>query len=442
MSAWRDDPRGFLRSVFDAAVSSAMPENFVPSWVRQVLGDGFDTTHPALGDGILNRLRSHARLQRPVAVFGAGKASAAMARAFEQSWPGPTHGIVVTRYGHGMPCGSIEIVEAAHPVPDASGEKAAERILKLAQGLGEDDIAVALISGGGSALLALPSAGVTLRDKQEATSRLLKSGASIHEINTVRKHLSRIKGGRLALACFPATVVALMISDVPGDDPATIASGPTVPDPTTVEEAAEILRRYRIENRERLIAALAETPKPGDRIFRNTAAQVVASPMMALQAASRIAESQRLASRILSDRIEGDAGQIGREHAEIALEALGRREPTLILSGGETTVQVRGNGRGGRNVEFLASFACNLNGLRGVYALSADTDGIDGTEEIAGAIVDPTTLTRAKNAGLDLEAFRAENDCHTFFEKLGDSVVTGPTRTNVNDFRAVLVIPE
>jgi len=440
MSEWRDNPRGFLRKLFEVAVDSAKPQTVVPAWIRTALGEGAalagEESH------LLSRLRLQSRKNKPITVFGAGKASAAMARAFEQAWPGPARGIVVTRYGHAEPCDTVEVVQAAHPIPDANGERAAARILGLAQDLGEDDFAVVLISGGGSALLALPAPGIALQDKQEATDQLLKSGASIHEINTVRKHLSRIKGGRLALACHPAPVVALMISDVPGDDPATIASGPTVPDPTTSEQAAEIIRKYNIKNQNALIEALDETPKPSDPVFRTAAACIVASPMMALQTASRYAESQGLPTRILSDRIEGEAGRVGREHAEIALEAQRRSESFLILSGGETTVKVRGQGRGGRNVEFLASFVSNLSGRRGVYALAADTDGIDGTDEMAGAIVDPTTLDRAAQLGLDIEAFRERNDCHTFFERLGDSVVTGPTRTNVNDFRAILVIPE
>jgi len=427
MGEWHEDPRGFLLGLYKTAVASAQPSVVVPAGVRSVFsGLSFPAGRmPAV----------------PATVFGAGKASAAMAQAFEQSWPGPVRGLVVTRYGHAVSCKSIEIVEAAHPVPDRRGIDAAARMIDMARSLKAADLAVCLISGGGSSLLTLPIPGITLKDKQDATCQLLKCGASIQEINTVRKHLSQIKGGRLAAACFPAPVMTLMISDVPGDEPATIASGPTVADPTTNEQAAAILDKYGVDNRQKLIAALAETPKPGNPALKKAQAQIIASPMTALQAAARHAESLGLPTCILSDCIEGDAEQVGFQHAEIAVKALERGQPLLILSGGETTVQVRGNGRGGRNVEFLAAFVRNLNDLPGVYALAADTDGIDGTDEIAGAYADPTTLQRAKQQGLNLEDFRSENDCHTFFERLGDSIVTGPTHTNVNDFRAILVVP-
>ncbi len=441
MREWRDNPRGFLLRLFNEVVASAQPSIVVPSWVRSVIGASREATPRPAGETPAVPATFFTS-KRHLTVFGAGKASAAMAQAFEQAWPGPVCGLVITRYGHAVPCKQVEIVEASHPIPDQNGLEAAARMLEMARGLTEDDLVVCLISGGGSALLTLPAEGITLEDKQNATSQLLKCGATIQEINTVRKHLSRIKGGRLAESCAPATAFTLMISDVPGDDPATIASGPTVPDPTTSEQAVELIERYGIEPSDRLKRALSETPKPGNSIFEKAQSQIIASPMMTLQAASQYAEKQGLQTRILSDCIEGNASDVGAQHAQIALEAARNNKPILILSGGETTVQVKGTGRGGRNVEFLASLVCNLDSQTGVNALAADTDGIDGIEEIAGAVADPTTMNRAKEIGLNLEDHMANNDCHTFFELLGDSIVTGPTRTNVNDFRAILVVPE
>jgi hydroxypyruvate reductase len=380
-------------------------------------------------------------------VIGAGKAAASMAAAVEANWPGELEGLVVTRYGHGVPCRRIEVVEAAHPVPDAAGRAAAARILELAQGLGPDDLALCLISGGGSALLALPATGLTLEDKQAVNRALLKSGANIGEMNCVRKHLSAIKGGRLAAAAAPARIVALAISDVPGDDLSVIASGPTVPDPTTREDALAVLAKYRIEPpaavRRHLESPDSETPKPGDAAFRRVENILVATPQMALEAAARVAESAGFRPLILGNAIEGEARDVALVHAGIARQCTEHGQPAeppcALISGGETTVTVRGEGRGGRNAEFLLALGVALGGRPGVSAIAGDTDGIDGSEDNAGAVLEPDSLARAAAAGLDAKAHLARNDAYSFFAGLGDLVVTGPTLTNVNDFRAVLV---
>jgi hydroxypyruvate reductase len=380
-------------------------------------------------------------------VVGAGKASAAMAKALEESWDGPLDGLVVTRDGHAAPCRRIEIVEASHPVPDARGEAAARRILDLVRALSEDDLVIALISGGGSALLSLPAPGLTLADKRAVNQALLRSGAPIGAMNRVRKHLSAIKGGRLAAAASPARVVTLAISDVPGDDPAAIASGPTVPDPTTFAEARAVLARYGIaEPRavvEHLERGLDETPKPGDPRLARAETILIATPQMSLDAAAAVARDAGATPLVLGDAIEGEAREVGAVMAGIARQVALRGQPAAppvaLLSGGETTVTVRGRGRGGRNVEFLLALAVALDGLPGVWAIAADTDGVDGAEEVAGAVVTPDTLARAAALGLDPKAHLADNDGHGFFAALGDRVITGPTLTNVNDFRAVLV---
>jgi glycerate 2-kinase len=404
-----------------------------------------------------------AQLPPPVSgrtvVVGAGKAAAAMARAFETEWRGgPLDGIVVTRRGHAVPCERITVVEASHPVPDAAGEAAARRILALAQSLGPADQLVCLISGGASALLALPAPGLTLADKQVVTRALLRSGATIGEINCVRKHLSAIKGGRLAAAAAPAPVVTLAISDVPGDDPAVIGSGPTVADPTTFADARAVLARYGIGEPAAVVAHLAaaadETPKPGDAIFGRTRFALIASPQQALAAAAEAAQTRGVTPILLSDRIEGEARDVAAVHAAIALQLaaghfrVGRDIvplPAVLLSGGETSVTVRGRGRGGRNCEFLLGLAAALandpGGAPGIAALACDTDGIDGTEDNAGAIVYPDTIARAAARGVAIKEAQAQNDGYGFFAALGDLVVTGPTLTNVNDFRAILVRP-
>jgi glycerate 2-kinase len=376
-----------------------------------------------------------------------------MARAVEAHWPAdkPLSGLVVTRYGHGVgPLKRIEVVEAAHPIPDAAGQKAARRILDLVKGLGPDDLALCLISGGGSALLSLPAPGITLDDKQALNRALLKSGANINEINCVRKHLSAIKGGRLALAAAPAKILSLIISDVPGDDPSVIASGPTTPDTTTLADAKAVLRRYGIvpppSVQARLDDSACETPKPGDPAFARSETRIIAAPQASLEAAAEVAAQAGYRLLILGDAIEGEAREVGKVMAGIARQVAVHGQPApapcVLVSGGETTVTVGGAGRGGRNVEFLLSLAVELDGRPRIFAIAGDTDGVDGAEDVAGAIVTPDSLERARRAGLNARASLAENDGHGFFGALGDQVVTGPTLTNVNDFRAVLINSE
>jgi hydroxypyruvate reductase len=380
-------------------------------------------------------------------VVGAGKASAAMAQAVEHHWPGPLSGLVVTRYGYGVPCSRIEIVEAAHPVPDVAGMRAAERMLALVQGLSPDDLVLCLISGGGSALLPLPAPGLTLELKQTLGRALLASGATIGEFNCVRRHLSSIKGGRLGAACHPARVLTLLMSDVPGDRPTDIASGPTVADPTTCEDALNILRRYAIDVpppvRDLLESGRGESVKPGDARLAGAETRMIATPQMALEAAAALAGSAGYPPHILGDAIEGEARDVGTVFAGIATQVADRsqpfRAPCVLLSGGETTVTVRGTGRGGRNVEFLLSLAVALEGHARIFGIAGDTDGVDGQDEIAGALIAPDTLARAWSLGLRPKDVLANNDAHTFFQTLGDSVITGPTLTNVNDFRAILI---
>ena len=415
-------PRDILRRLFDAAIAAADPALCVPP-------------HLPPDDG--GRL----------IVIGAGKASAAMARAVEQHWSGALEGTVVTRYGHGVPCERIKIIEASHPVPDAAGEAAAHFIFAQISRLTVEDRVLALISGGGSALLAAPAPGVTLAEKRALTSALLRSGASIGEINCVRKHLSALKGGRLAAAAWPASVLTLAISDVPGDDPAVIASGPTVGDPTSCADALKVLDFHHIaipsDLRRRLESGELETPKPGDPRLANSAFRLIASPRQMLEVAAAEAQRLGITPLILGDALEGEAREIGKAMAGMA-RSCGRhgfpaKKPCVLLSGGETTVTMKGDGRGGRNTEFLLSLALALDGASGIHALAADTDGIDGSEDNAGAFIDPTTLARARASGLDLRARLANNDAWTCFSQLGDLLVTGPTRTNVNDFRAILV---
>ncbi|MES2832820.1 MAG: glycerate kinase [Pseudomonadota bacterium] len=424
MSAdFKTDPSGFLLHLFEAAVASVAPEKCLPRYL------------PALPTG------------RTV-VIGAGKAAAAMAACVDRQWQGPLSGLVVTRYGHGAACGRIEILEAAHPVPDIAGQKAALRTLEMVKGLNADDLVICLMSGGGSALLTLPAAGITLANKQEINTALLKSGATIFEMNCVRKHLSAIKGGRLALACAPARLMTLAISDIPGDDPAIIASGPTLPDASTCADALAILRRYAIPIPDFINDQLSrntwETPKPGDARFARHSHHVIATAQHALEAVAAIARKAGLAVHILSDRIEGEAREVGVVHAAIArqVNVYGQpfTAPCVVLSGGETTVTVRGNGQGGRNTEFLLSLACALEGSNGIYALAADTDGIDGSADNCGALLKPDSLSRAAALGLSAATLLDNNDGYRFFSALGDLIVTGPTRTNVNDFRAMLLI--
>jgi glycerate 2-kinase len=379
---------------------------------------------------------------------GAGKAAAAMACAVEAEWPQPLEGLVITRYGHAVPTRTITVIEAGHPVPDAAGLRGAARLATLVRKLKADDLVLGLFSGGGSALLALPPVGITLEDLQSLSRALLGCGANIDEMNCVRKHLSQLQGGRLGALCAPAQVVSLLISDVPGDDPATIASGPTSPDPTRCADALRILDRYAIEAPERVRAFLEdgreETIKPGDPRLVRCTQRIIGSPRMALEAAAQCARAQGLATQILGDDLQGEARELGRAHAELARQVLTRGQPLprpcVLLSGGETTVTVRHPGRGGRNTEFLLGAMLALDGLPGVYALAADTDGIDGTEENAGAQLAPDSLARARALGLDPRGSLEGNDAYTVFAALEDLVVSGPTRTNVNDFRALLIL--
>ena len=415
-------PQELLRAMFQAAVDAAAPSLCVPAHLPK-------------------------RPKGRTIVIGAGKASGAMAKAVEEHWDGPLEGLVVTRYGHKLPTERIEVVEASHPVPDAAGREAASRIVELVQGLTPDDLVLCLISGGGSALLSLPAEGLTLEQKQTVNKALLKSGATIGEMNAVRKHLSAIKGGRLAVAAAPAKVVALMISDVPGDDPSVIASGPTVADPSTSAEALAIIEKYAIPVPqaviERLRAKSGETPKPGDPRLASVDNVMIATPQMSLEAAAEVARNEGVTPVILGNAIEGEARDVGLVHAGIAKQCADYAQPAappcVLLSGGETTVTLTGEGKGGRNTEFLLALAIALGGDKRVWGLAADTDGVDGSEDNAGALIYPDTLARAEARGVSAKAMLADNDPWTFFNAIGDLLVTGPTLTNVNDFRAVLI---
>jgi hydroxypyruvate reductase len=427
----KTQPREFLRALYDAAVARALPTQNTACFLPP----------PPKGRTL---------------VLGAGKAGGAMAAAVDALWPqeAPLSGLVVTRYHHVPPAykaspGRIEVVEASHPVPDAAGEQAAQRILDLAQGLTADDLVLCLVSGGASALLSLPAEGLKLEDKRAVNKALLASGAAIDEMNCVRKHLSAIKGGRLAARCEPAKVVTLLISDVPGDAPAVIGSGPTVPDPTSCADALRILQRHGIDipaaARAGLESGAFETPKPGDARFAGHQVHTIATPQQSLEAAAALSRAAGFEAHILSDEIEGESREVGKVHAALA-RAVARRgtpfaKPCVILSGGETTVTVKSKGgRGGRAGEFLLGCAIALQGERGVHVLAADTDGIDGIEDNAGAIVTPDTLARALAAGMKASDYLDRNDAYSFFQSLGDLVVPGPTFTNVNDFRALLVL--
>ncbi len=418
------DPKKFLLDLYGAAIARVSAQKCLPQHLP---------LPPRNGKTI---------------VIGAGKAAAAMAQSVEQHWAGAITGLVVTRYGHGADCRKIEVVEASHPVPDEAGRKAAARMLDMVKGLTENDLVLCLISGGGSALLALPAEGITLEQKQAINKALLKSGATIADMNCVRKHLSAIKGGRLALACAPARVVTLLISDVPGDDPNIVASGPTLPDPTSCAQALAVLRKYRIEippNIEQLLeSGKLETPKPGDARFAHNTCEVIATAQDALEAAADFARAAGITPYILSDGIEGESRDVALVHAGIARQIAARGQPfakpCLLLSGGETTVTVRGNGRGGRNAEFLLALAAALDGHADIHAIACDTDGIDGSEDNAGALYGPDSLARAAEKGLRARVMLDDNDGYGFFSALGDLVVSGPTRTNVNDFRAILIL--
>mgnify|MGYP003668038877 CR=1 FL=1 len=409
--------RDILRALFDAAVGAADPANVVP---------------PHLPDPPPGR----------TVVLAAGKAAAAMARAVETGWPGPVEGIAVTRYGHGVACDRIDVVEAGHPLPDAAGRDAAARFLRLATGLTGDDLLLCLISGGASALLVEPADGLSMEEKQDVTRQLLASGAPIGEMNCLRKHLSAIKGGRLAAAAFPARVVTLAISDVPGDDPAVIGSGPTVGDPTTCADALRIAAARGIRLPEIARQALSdgrwESVKPGEPALRDARYSLIARPADALAAAAAHARRAGIAATVLGDAIEGEARAVAADHAARALSA----PSGILISGGETTVTIgkgETSGKGGRNCEYLLALAVALDGAPGIHAIACDTDGIDGTEDAAGAMIGPDTLRRGQALGLDAGAFLREHDSYSYFAALGDLIVTGPTRTNVNDFRAILI---
>jgi hydroxypyruvate reductase len=417
-----ETPRALLERMFLAAIAAAQPSRCLPSHL------------PAPPRGRL-------------VVLGAGKASAEMARVVESHWKGPLTGFVVTRYGYAVPCERIEIAESSHPVPDAAGLAAARRMLGIAQGLGEDDTVLFLVSGGGSALLPLPIEGLTLEDKQAVNRELLRCGAAIGEMNCVRRHLSAIKGGRLAAACHPAHVITLAMSDVPGDRLVDIASGPTAGDATTCADALAIVRRYDIalppHVREVLESGRGESVKPDDPRLAGHETRLIVTPQLALEAAAHVAREAGFAAHILGDAIEGEARDVGKVLAAVAAQVAARGQPfarpCVLLSGGETTVTIKGKGRGGRNVEYLLAHGIALQGTPGVHALAGDTDGVDGQEEIAGAYWAPDTLQRAWANGVNPQERLDDNDGHGFFGALGDAVVTGPTRTNVNDFRATLI---
>jgi len=416
-----------LHALFNAAVASAQPALVVPRYLPEPVTKG-----------------------RTV-IIGAGKAAAEMARAVEAHWPEtaphPPAGLVVTRYGYAVDCENIEVIEAAHPVPDAAGEGAAKRIMETVRELGEGDLAICLISGGGSALLSMPAEGLSLADKQAVNAALLRSGATISEMNCVRKHLSGIKGGRLAAAAWPARIITLAISDVPGDDLSVIASGPTVGDATTLADVNTVLDKYAIDLPERVTRYLesgdGETPKPGDERLSRSETVLIATPAQALKAAAGVATEAGVTSEILGDAIEGEAREVAIEHARLAIQASDAGGgPKLLLSGGELTVTIRGEGgRGGPNAEYALALAIALDGHPSIRAIACDTDGIDGSEDNAGAVIGPDTLAKAKSKGLDPQAFLDANDSYGFFQAINDLVVSGPTMTNVNDFRAILIEP-
>jgi glycerate 2-kinase len=421
-------PRDVLRSLFASALQAADPMRCVPAHLPDIRETG------------------------RVVVIGAGKASAAMARAVEteagaQGWLSRLEGLIVTRYQHGVACERIEVVEASHPVPDAAGHAAARRVLDLVSGLSAEDTLICLMSGGGSALLALPADGVSAEEKAAVNRALLRSGAPIDEMNCVRKHISAIKGGRLAAAAYPAHVVCLMISDVPYDDPSVIASGPTVPDPTSVIDARSILDRYGIDIPDSVLRVLdgkdGETPKPGDPVFEKVDNVIVSRPGDMLAAVERKAAEMGFHVVSLGPDLQGEARELGREHARLARELQASREDAraiVILSGGETTVTVQGDGRGGRNAEYALGLARELNDAPDIYALACDTDGIDGVEDNAGVVVTPDTMSRAGECGVSVEDTFERNDAYSLFSAIDGLVITGPTRTNVNDFRAILIL--
>ena len=407
-----------LRELFDAAVESALPENCMDRYLPQ----------PPKGRTI---------------VVGGGKAAAAMARALEAHYTGALEGAVVTRYGYKRRTEHIEVLEAAHPLPDKAGVVAAETMLELARDAGPDDLVICLMSGGGSALLSYPAKGISLEDAQNVTTELMRSGATIQDLNTIRKHFSQVKAGRLAVAAAPARLVTLAISDVAGDDPTVIASGPTVADPTSMSDVRHIISRFNISLPERMQILLdsdaCETPKPGDPVFDNTEYRIIARPAACLSAAAEIAEQAGYQVEILSDMVVGEARTVGALHAARAIEAANTGAKLCILSGGEVTVTLTGNGHGGPNREYALALAMGLQGDPRIYALAADTDGVDGIGAVAGALIEPDTLKKASEAGIEAADYLERNDSGPFFHRIRAEVVTGPTYTNVNDFRALLI---
>lgn len=420
---------GFLRQMFEHALTAVKPAQCMPQALQQIV-TAYGTKLPA----------------RTI-VIGAGKAAAAMAQTMEQHWPTPVQGMVITRYGHVVPCQHIEVIEAAHPVPDAAGYEAAQRLLATVRDLSADDLVICLLSGGGSALMSLPAPCLSLEQKREINRALLRSGATIHDMNCVRKHLSAIKGGRLALTCAPARVISLMISDVAGDDATIIASGPTLIDSSSSADALAILRTHHITVPAAVEAYLqspeSETPKQFPAYLRSDYV-LLACAQTALNAAATWGRAQGMDVHVLSDRLQGEAKELGRQHAQLARSFAARdlQKPQLLLSGGETTVQVKGQGRGGRNTEYLLSLCIGLQAHPQIYALAADTDGIDGSEDNAGAWITPNSMLLAHHAGLNANEILAANDAYRFFETVSSLLVTGPTLTNVNDFRAILILPK
>ncbi|WP_420223496.1 glycerate kinase type-2 family protein [Pigmentiphaga litoralis] len=415
-------PRDVLNALFEAAVQAASPAGTLAAHLPE-------------------------RPAGRTVVIGAGKAAASMAQALEAAWDGELSGVVVTRYGHALPLSRIRVIEASHPVPDAAGLEATAQVMDAVRGLTEDDLVICLISGGGSALLCQPLPGIDAEDKRDINRQLLHSGASISEMNCVRRHLSAVKGGRLAAACLPARVHTLLISDVPGDDPVDIASGPTLGDPTTCRDALAIIDRYGLRVADRVLSLLkdgrAESIKPGDPRLARATGSMLATPYTALSAAADAARRAGITPYLLGDRWEGDATEVGKAMAGLVLHTV-RDEgpftlPCVLLSGGETTVTVTGSGRGGRNVQFLLSLMLALGEQPQVHAIAADTDGVDGVEPIAGACIDPTSLARTRALRPLPRAWLDNNDAHSLFSTLGDTVVTGPTLSNVNDFRAIYI---
>tara|TARA_B100000686_G_C16703753_1_gene924995 strand:+ start:252 stop:1520 length:1269 start_codon:yes stop_codon:yes gene_type:complete len=421
------EPRKFLNTLFEIAVARAQPRQCVPPFLSKL-------------DFSSGR----------ILVFGAGKASAAMAHTVEQYTSAALEGLVITRYGHAVDCQQIQIVEAGHPIPDKQGMSAAASMLETASALTEKDSVLCLISGGGSSLLSLPASGLSLKDKQEITFILLKCGATIHEINCVRKHLSAIKGGRLAVECSPAPLLTLIVSDVSGDDLSVIASGPTVADPSTFDDALKILTKYNISEPKSVLKYLKnatdETPKPGDLRLQNVENYLIATPKQSLQAASQAVIEAGIKPIILGDSLEGESRDAGEMHAEMALQIQKKgipvSPPAVILSGGETSVTVKGTGLGGPNTEFTLALLKELQGQKGIWAIACDTDGIDGTGDNAGALISPESFKKAEKLGLNPSDYLSNNDSYSFFHELGELISPGPTMTNVNDFRAVLILPE